>query len=93
MAVCRDLRLKAAEIGDAEGLKRERRKRAGWEWENALRRHNFVGFIGEVLKGVVGLKLKEGGYEGWVGEAKKATESRVLEKRDRLKAGSKEEKQ
>ena len=86
MAVCRDLRIRAAEIGDQEALARERRKRAGWEWENALRRHNFVGFTGEVVKGVVGLKLKEGGeegFEGWVGEAKKATAKRMAERRER----------
>jgi ubiquitin carboxyl-terminal hydrolase L5 len=88
MAVCRDLRLRAKEIGDHEALKQEWAKRKAWEWENALRRHNFVGFTGEVLKGIAAMKLEKGEseYEAWVGEAKKATEKRVLEKAKR-KAG------
>lgn len=82
MAVCRDLRIRAQEIGDEEALARERRKRALWEWENALRRHNFVGFIGEVLKGVVGEKLESGDeeYEKWIEEGKNATEKRLRER-------------
>lgn len=87
MAVCRDLRIRAQEIGDLEALGRERRKRAAWEWENALRRHNFVGFIGEVLKGVVGRKLGSGEYEKWVGEAKEKTEKRMRERKGRGKGG------
>jgi ubiquitin carboxyl-terminal hydrolase L5 len=89
MAVCRDLRIRAMEIGDQEMLARERRKRAGWEWENALRRWNFVGFIGELLKGVVGLKVKdrEGEYQRWVEEAKAMTEKRLKEKKGRGKGG------
>lgn len=88
MAVCRDLRLRATEIGDEEALRRESRKRAGWTWENALRRWNFVGFIGEVLKGVVALKVKdgEGDYQRWVEEAKKATEKRLADGKARDKA-------
>ena len=81
MAVCRDLRIRAQDIGDAETLAREKRKRTQWEWENALRRHNFVGFTGEILKGVVKQKLKNGEYEQWVKGAKDATEKRLKEKR------------
>lgn len=80
MAVCQDLRVKARDFQDYESLAREKRKRAQWDWENSLRRHNFVGFTGEVLKGVVGLKLKEGNYDSWVDEAKKATEKRLRER-------------
>jgi ubiquitin carboxyl-terminal hydrolase L5 len=83
MAVCRDLRIRAQEIGDVEALARETRKRTQWEWENALRRHNFVGFTGEILKGVVRQKLRNGEYEGWVKDAKEATEKRLKEKRTR----------
>jgi ubiquitin carboxyl-terminal hydrolase L5 len=83
MAVCRDLRLRAQEIGDVEALAREKRKRTQWEWENALRRHNFVGFTGEILKGVVKQKLRNGEYEKWVKDAKDATEKRLKEKRTR----------
>lgn len=83
MAVCRDLRIRAQEIGDVEALAREKRKRTQWEWENALRRHNFVGFTGEILKGVVRQKLRNGEYEGWVKDAKEATEKRLKEKRTR----------
>lgn len=70
--MCRDLRVRAREFGDVELLEREERKRQGWLFENALRRHNFVGFAGEVLKGVVGGKLDEGGEEAcgkWVEES------------------------
>jgi len=83
MAVCRDLRIRAQEIGDVEALAREKRKRTQWEWENALRRHNFVGFTGEILKGVVKQKLKDGEYEKWVKDAKEAMKKRLKEKRTR----------
>lgn len=49
LAMVRDLRIRAREFGDQEGLEREERKRNEWQFENALRRHNFVGFAGEVL--------------------------------------------
>lgn len=78
----RDLRLRAREIGDQEWLNREEQKRSGWQWENALRRHNFVGFTGEVLKGVVRSKLQghEELYSDWVEEAKAKTRSRLQQK-------------
>lgn len=66
LAMCRDLRVRAREFGDVELLEREERKRRDWLFENALRRHNFVGFAGEVLKSVVEGKLNEG--EGKVDE-------------------------
>ena len=59
MACCRDLRIRAREIGDEEALEEQEDKRAAWLWENSLRRHNFVGFVGELLKGVVRAKLEE----------------------------------
>lgn len=81
MAVCRDLRVRAQEAGDTEGLAREARKRRGWEWENGLRKHNFVGFVGEVLKGVVGQKVREGKYGEWVDTAREATKKRAESQR------------
>lgn len=81
LAMVRDLRIKAREIGDSEMLYREQEKRKMWQWENALRRHNFVGFVGELVKGVVRSKVKEGQYEAWVEDAKKKTEKRVEERR------------
>lgn len=81
MAVCQDLRIKAHEFQDDDMLVREERKRAQWDFENALRRHNFVSFTGEVLKGVVGMKAKDGSYETWIEDAKKATEKRMRERR------------
>lgn len=66
LAMCRDLRVRAREFGDVELLEREERKRKDWLFENALRRHNFVGFSGEVLKSVVEGKMDEG--EGKVDE-------------------------
>ena len=80
MAVCRDLRIRAREFQDSEGLARERRKRAQWDWENALRRHNFVGFTGEVLKGVAGMKLKSGSYDKWIADAEETTKKRMKER-------------
>lgn len=83
MAVCGDLRKKAQAFGDAEMLKREKRKRKQWQWENALRRHNFVGFTGEVLKGVVSAKIEDGTYDEWVEQAKKTTEKRYQDRQNR----------
>ncbi|KAK8031706.1 ubiquitin carboxyl-terminal hydrolase 2 [Apiospora arundinis] len=78
MAMVRDLRIKAREIGDLDMLEREERKRRDWQFENALRRHNFVGFAGAVLQGVVQEKLKEGNgaYEKWISDAKDASKKR-----------------
>ncbi|XPS98662.1 Ubiquitinyl hydrolase 1 [Ascochyta lentis] len=78
MACVRDLRLRAREFGDEEGLEDQEEKRAQWLWENSLRRHNFVGFVGELLKGVVRAKLEQGGgaYDKWVDEAKGRTKKR-----------------
>lgn len=86
MAVCRDLRIKAQEFQDPETMAREQRKRAQWDWENALRRHNFVGFTGEVLMGIVGMKVRDGSYDGWVSEAVKTTEKRLRERKARGQA-------
>ncbi|TKA75233.1 hypothetical protein B0A49_04213 [Cryomyces minteri] len=86
-----DLRVRASEAGDTEALLAEERKRTGWQWENALRRHNFVGFVGELLRGVVKAKIAEGEgeYERWVGEAKERTRRRAEERRK--KGGAAEE--
>jgi len=81
LAMCPDLRNLAREMGDTEGAMREEQKRRQWQWENALRRHNFVGFIGELSKGVVGQKIKDGAYEKWVGDAKDRTKKRLDEAR------------
>ena len=83
LAMCEDLRVRAREVGDQELLMREEQKRRDWRWENALRRHNFVGFIGEVMKGVTAAKVREGGYETWVEEAKATTNKRVEERKKR----------
>ncbi|KAF2143501.1 uncharacterized protein K452DRAFT_350487 [Aplosporella prunicola CBS 121167] len=83
LAMVRDLRVRAREIGDAEAELREEQKRAAWRWENALRRHNFVGFVGELMKGVVAQKLRDGSYERWVEEAKGKTRARVEERAKR----------
>jgi ubiquitin carboxyl-terminal hydrolase L5 len=83
LAMVRDLRIKAREIGDADMLAREERKRRDWQFENALRRHNFVGFAGAVLKGVVSKKLKEGNgaYDKWVEDATNTTKKRIESKK------------
>nr|POE61072.1 ubiquitin carboxyl-terminal hydrolase 2 [Quercus suber] len=80
LAICEDLRIRAREVGDQETLAREERKRREWRWENALRRHNFVGFVGEVMKGVTRKKVKDGAYDRWVEDAKVTTRKRVEDK-------------
>lgn len=83
LAMVQDRRIRAQEIGDRNMLYQEEQKRKAWQWENALRRHNFIGFIGEILKGVTATKLLQGGgaYDQWVEEAKSKTKARVEEKR------------
>ena len=83
MACCRDLRIRAREIGDEDELEEQEDKRARWLYENSLRRHNFVGFVGELLKAVTRAKLNEGegAYEAWVEDAK----GRAGRKREELK--------
>ncbi|MCJ1475460.1 hypothetical protein MMC13_004122 [Lambiella insularis] len=87
LAMVRDLRIRAREIGDQDFLYREEQKRNGWQWENALRRHNFVGLVSEVLKGVIRAKVKEGSsaYQTWIEEAENKTRKRL---EDREKKGS-----
>ena len=82
LAVIRDLRLRAQETGDQRSLYSEQQKRNAWQWENALRRHNFIGFIGEVMKGVTASKLGagDGVYQKWIDDAKATTKGRVAEK-------------
>lgn len=91
LAMVRDLRIRAQEIGDYELLAREERKRRDWQFENALRKHNFVGFAAEVLKGVVSTKLKEGGdaaYETWVQDATNKMKKRIEERKKGSGAGA-----
>ena len=82
MAMVKDPRLRAREIGDVERLEREEQKRHEWQWENALRRHNFIGFIAEMLKGVTSSKLRQGdnAYNKWMEEAKAKAKARLQEK-------------
>ena len=89
LAVVRDLRLRAKETGNQAWLYREEQKRNAWQWENALRRHNFVGFVGEILKGVVGSKLQEGetAYDQWVEGAKGKTKARLEDRGKRGEGG------
>lgn len=84
--MCEDLRERAKAVGDQEWLAREEQKRRDWRWENALRRHNFVGFIGEVMKGVAAQKAKDGTYDKWVDDAKAATKKRIVDRQKRGQA-------
>ena len=83
LAMVKDLRIRAQEMGDQDMLFQEQRKRNAWQWENALRRHNLVGFIGEVVKGVMATKVQGGNesYAKWVADAKERTKTRVEEGR------------
>ncbi|EME46976.1 hypothetical protein DOTSEDRAFT_69084 [Dothistroma septosporum NZE10] len=87
LAVCEDLRERARAVGDEEWLAREEQKRRAWRWENALRRHNFVGFIGELMKGVTAGKVKDGSYDKWVEDAKTATKKRIEDRQKRGQGG------
>lgn len=94
LAMVRDLRIRAREIGDMEGERREEEKRREWKFENDLRRWNFVGFTGEVLKGVVRGKLAEdggAGYIKWVEGAKGVTRKRMEEQRKKGGSGGEDE--
>jgi ubiquitin carboxyl-terminal hydrolase L5 len=86
MAMIEDPRIRAARIGDGETLRVEEGRRRAWMWENSLRRHNFVGFVGDLMKGVVAAKLEqqegEAGYEGWIESGKK----RASDRKEALKA-------
>ncbi|CEF74064.1 hypothetical protein FGSG_01863 [Fusarium graminearum PH-1] len=91
LAMCRDLRQRARDFGDEELLAREERKRRDWMFENALRRHNFVGFAGEVMKGVVRSKIAEGGdaaCEKWVKEGLERRKNAEQAYRGRAGAGA-----
>jgi ubiquitin carboxyl-terminal hydrolase L5 len=88
LAMVRDRRIAAREIGDEATLDAEERKREAWMFENALRRHNFVAFAGEILKGVVRSKLRDGKYDQWVQQAtdRKAKELEAAKKMRALRA-------
>lgn len=88
LAMIKDPRIKAAEIGDVETVTREDDKRNMWMWENELRRHNFVGFTHEILRNVITAKLKEAKYDEWLGNAKEKAKQRMEE---RLKKGKRGE--
>ncbi|OQO02188.1 hypothetical protein B0A48_11740 [Cryoendolithus antarcticus] len=75
LAMCEDLRVRAKEVGDAEGLEREEAKRR---------------FIGEVMKGVTAQKLEEGSHEVWIEDAKKATQKRVEDRKNKGGVGGDE---
>ncbi|KOS17358.1 Ubiquitin carboxyl-terminal hydrolase 2 [Escovopsis weberi] len=81
LAMCRDLRIRAREFGDAELVEREDSKRRTWMVENALRRHNFVGFAGEMLKQVIGDVLEKRGEPGVAAWVQDGLERRRAEER------------
>lgn len=93
LAMVRDLRIRAREIGDQEMLFNEESKRNDWQVENALRRHNFIGFAGEILKSVIAAKLKEGpdAYSKWIEDAKKTTKQRSGDRKKKGGAADEDE--
>lgn len=94
LAMCRDLRLRARDIGDEDGIERQEANRRNWLYENALRRHNFVGFIGQVLEEVVRSKTQSGNdedYHKWIEDAKIATLKRMDNRRSRKSANKADE--
>ena len=85
LAMVKDLRIQAQKTEDQAWLYREEQKRKAWQWENALRRHNFIGFTGETLKGVTASKVKDGprAFDQWIEEAKGKTKTRLEERKKR----------
>jgi ubiquitin carboxyl-terminal hydrolase L5 len=81
LAMVKDPRIMAQQIGDEETIRRENAKRKAWKWENDLRQHNFMGFIHEVLKEVITTKVKAGEYDKWIQDAKDKNEERREERR------------
>lgn len=82
MAVVRDRRLVAREWGDEEMEAAQRERRQRWAWENSLRRWNFVGFTGELMRLVAGEKVAAGNGDGkafddWVAGARAETQRRL----------------
>lgn len=71
--------MKAREFGDEDMVYREEEKRRAWQWENALRRHNFVGFVGELMKGVTAAKIADGSYDTWIEDSKTKTKKKLEE--------------
>ncbi|KZO98790.1 hypothetical protein CALVIDRAFT_534867 [Calocera viscosa TUFC12733] len=77
---------RARGVGDEQGASEiagrvyaEKAKRAQWEFENALRRHNHVGLIHALLLGLA----KSGGLEGAVDKAK----GKMAERREKAAKG------
>lgn len=89
LAMVKDPRIAAAQIGDEETLAREENKRRQWQWENALRRHNFVGFAGEVMRGVMAEKVLAGEemYDAWIRDGQRLREKDEVAMRLRKKMG------
>lgn len=83
LAMCEDPRPRAKEMGDEELLAREERKRQDWRWENALRRHNFVGFIGDMMKGVTAEKIEDKTYAQWISDALASMKKRLQSRQNR----------
>ena len=92
LAMVKDPKIRAREIGDNVLLRQEERKLAAWQWENALRQHNFVGMIGRLLRATIVTKLRAGheNYDSWIIASKAQTEERVTQKRRKTDRSSKE---
>lgn len=93
MAMVGDLRKKAEQIGDNDAVYREEKKREAWVWENALRRHNFIRFTGEMLKEVIREKNRtgNGAYEQWIEEGVAKTKKRIEERKSKVGGGGGDE--
>ncbi len=70
LAACKDRRQYLREVGDEQGLRREEVKRQRWEKDNAMRSHNFVAFIYQLLHTTVREKGKDGSYDSWLNGTK-----------------------
>ncbi|KAI9668569.1 MAG: hypothetical protein M1831_001008 [Alyxoria varia] len=83
LALTKDLRVRAREVGDTMALVREEEKRRNWAWENELRAWGgWVGFTGTVLRETATQNIRGGGdaYDKWVEEARGRTKTRVQTK-------------
>ena len=85
LAVTQDLRAKAKEDGDWHLQQRAEAQRREWEWENALRRCNLLGFAGAVIKEVAKTKVEgreeNEGFSNWIETGRSRTRKRLEDQR------------
>lgn len=77
LAVCEDIRLQAARIGDSAAVAAEDARRREWKNDVALKQSNLLGFVGELMKGVTAQKLQDNSWNQWIDASKKRTSDKL----------------